>query len=241
MGMPVSIEAVGSDEKVMHGAIERAYSRLVWVDEIFSTYKADSEISRINRGELSVAGAHLAVGEVLRACDEMRVKTDGYFNIQTADGIDPSGYVKGWAIRGAASVLDRAGVDCYVVEAGGDLQARGSAENGGPWRVGIRHPEPDMRDKIVKVLGVNNGAVATSGTYERGLHIYNPHTGRPVTSLASMTVLGPDIVTADVYATAAFAMGTKGAAWVARQGLECYVIGHDGVAVYSPGMKEYFL
>jgi len=239
MGMPISIETVGSPEKVMVDAIERAFRRLVWVDEIFSTYKPDSEISRINRGELTVAEAHMAVREVLDACEVMREKTDGYFDIHHAREIDPSGYVKGWAIKDAAGILDGAGVERYIVEAGGDLQARGTAGDGGPWRVGIRHPE--MLDKIVKVLGINNGAVATSGTYIRGMHIYDPHSGRAAASLASMTVLGPDIVTADVYATAAFAMGKPGAAWVAKQGLECYVIGHDGVAVYSPGMAKYFL
>ena len=234
MGMPVTIEVDGAGEAAVEAAMQAAFDFLRWVDQTFSTYKPDSQISRINAGELVEARADEVVREVLAACEEMRRRTEGYFDIHRPGGrIDPSGYVKGWAIRGAAAKLEDTGLRNYFVEAGGDLQVRGSR------RVGIRNPL--NRREVVKVLAVTDGAVATSGTYERGEHIYDPHTGGPATELASMTVVGPDIVTADVFATAAFAMGTRGAEWVATQGLECYAIGHDGQATFTPGLRQYFL
>lgn len=237
MGMPITIEVVG-DGPDLEQAMNAAFDYLVWVDETFSTYKAASEISRINDGELVEAHASETVREVLAACVEMRGRTDGYFDIHRQNGrIDPSGYVKGWAVRGAADKLAEAGRRNYFVEAGGDLQARGHNAEGGPWRVGIRNPF--NKREIVKVLGITDGGVATSGTYERGDHIYNPHTGRAATELASMTVVGPDITVADVFATAAFAMGLKGAGWVATQGLECYAIAPDGSATFTPGLRKY--
>ena len=236
MGMPVTIEVVAGGPRV-RPAMDRAFDYLRWVDRTFSTYKADSEISRLNRGELKPAQADPAVREVLVACEEMKKKTSGYFDIHRGDGIDPSGYVKGWAVQGAAELLSKAGFENYFVEAGGDLQAHGHNADGAAWRVGIRNPF--NRRENVKVLHVRNGAVATSGTYERGEHIYDPHTGHPATELAGITVVGPGIVEADVYATAAFAMGRQGADWIARQGLECYAIGHDGVATFTPGLNQY--
>jgi thiamine biosynthesis lipoprotein len=241
MGMPITIEVVSGKDLQVRKAIDGAFGHLHWVDKTFSAYKPDSEISRINQGELKLADAHSLVQQVISACDEMRDRTEGYFDMRRSDGtIDPSGYVKGWAIWGTGGLLEESGMPNFCIEAGGDILVRGHNSEGEPWRVGIRNPVKG--DEIVKVLRVNNGAVATSGTYERGEHIYNPHTGVPAAELASVTVMGPDIIWADVAATAAFAMGGQGAEWLAREpGLECYVIGHDGKAMFTPGLKRYFL
>lgn len=239
MGMPVTVEVV-ADGMGAEEALEAAFDFLRSADQTFSTYKPESQISRLNRGELVEARADSVVREVLAACEDMWQRTDGYFDIHRPGGqIDPSGYVKGWAIHGAARRLEAAGLHDYAVEAGGDLQVSGHNAEGGPWRVGIRNPLD--RRQVVKVLGLREGAAATSGTYERGDHIYDPHTGRAATELASITVVGPDIVVADVFATAAFAMGARGAEWVAAQGLECYAIAPDGTATFTPGLKRYFL
>ncbi|HEY2003505.1 MAG TPA: FAD:protein FMN transferase [Candidatus Saccharimonadia bacterium] len=232
MGMPVTLEVPDGNDRA--AAMEAAFDRLMWVDKVFSTYKPDSQISRLNRGELKAGQLDSEVRGVLAACEKMRKVTGGYFDIRrTGNEIDPSGYVKGWAIGEGAEILRRAGVERYFVDAGGDMQVRGE------WRVGIRNPF--NRQEIVKALRVSNVGVATSGTYERGEHIYDPHTGKPATGLASLTVVGPDIVTADVYATAAFAMGANGAEWVAAQGLECYAIAPDGTATFTPGLRQLFL
>jgi thiamine biosynthesis lipoprotein len=235
MGMPISLEVVGEAED----AVERVFEYLREVDETFSTFKPGSVISRINRGELQPAAAPAEVRQVLADCEVMRRRTDGYFDIRRGKGIDPSGLVKGWSIGEAAKLLALEGAHNFCLEAGGDIVVRGMNPDGKEWHVGIRNPR--QRDEIVKVLKLTGMAVATSGTYERGEHIYDPHTGKAATTWLSLTVVGPDIVTADVFATAACAMGPGGPVWVAKQGLECYTIGHDERAVFTPGLERFLL
>ena len=194
MGMPVRVE----------GSIDaaRVFAWLRWVDATFSTYRDDSEIARLDRGELD--DPHPLVREVLARCEALRTETDGYFDARASGSLDPSGYVKGWAVERAAVF----GRGRFLIDAGGDVVLRG-----GPWRVGIRHPVE--RDKVAAVITVSDCAVATSGTYERGPHILDPHTGRPASGLSSVTVVGRDLGTVDAYATAAFAMGADGPRWTA--------------------------
>src|SRR4029077_3309918 len=136
---------------------------------------------------------------------------------------DPSGVVKGWAIARAAATLDGRGYRDYFIDAGGDVRTRGHGAPGASWRVGIRHPVE--RDKAARVILATDLAVATSGTYEKGPHIYDPHTGAPATDPLSMTVVGPSILEADVYATAAFAMGLGGLEFIERRSsYEAYAI-----------------
>jgi len=197
MGMPVR---VGGDVDP-----EPVFAWLAWVDATFSTYRADSQISRLDRGDLALADAHPLVRDVLERCDALRVETGGYFEVRAGGRLDPSGYVKGWAVERAAAVADG---NRFFIDAGGDVVLRG-----GPWRVGIRHPLQPRR--VAAVIEVSDGAVATSGAYERGSHILDPHTGRPAEGTLAVTVVGPDLGTADAYATAAFAMGDAGPRWTA--------------------------
>jgi FAD:protein FMN transferase len=185
MGMPVRVE----------GDVDaaRVFAWLRWVDATFSTYRADSEISRLDRGELD--DPHPLVGEVLSRCEALRRETGGYFDARAGGRLDPSGYVKGWAVERAAAF----GRGRFMIEAGGDVVVRGS------WRVGVRHPHE--RDSLAAAITVADCAVATSGAYERGAHVIDPHTGRPATGLSSVTVVARDLGTADAYATAAFAAG----------------------------------
>ena len=145
----------------------------------------------------------------------------GYFSAWIGGTFDPSGLVKGWAIDRATSILTRKGGRNFFVDAGGDVQVRGLREDGSPWRVGIRHPT--SRGKVARVILAQDLAVATSGTYEKGNHIYDPHTHKDATDLISFTVIGPDILQADVYATAGFAMGEDGLGFIdALRGYEAY-------------------
>ena len=139
------------------------------VDALFSTYRAGSEISRIDRGELAIADADPLVSEVLVRCERVREETDGYFDARASGRLDPSGLVKGWAVERAAALLEASGERRFCVSAGGDLVVRG-----GPWRVGIRHP--GRRRRLAAALTVRDAAVATSGAYERGAHVLDPHT-----------------------------------------------------------------
>jgi len=209
MGIPVRVDV--RDAGAGPAACAEVFAWLRFVDATFSTYDPCSEISRIGRGALAVADAHPLVREVLDRCEALRVETGGAFDMRApiAGAIDPTGLVKGWAVERAAALLEAAGARRFLVDAGGDVVVRG-----GPWRVGIRHPR--RRDRLAAVLALRDGAVATSGAYERGPHIVDPRTGLPPAGALSVTVVGPDLGTADAYATAAFAMGLRGPAWSAR-------------------------
>jgi thiamine biosynthesis lipoprotein len=236
MGMPITIEvaeqAVGEDD------LEQVFAYFVSVDERFSTYKDSSEISRINRGELLPAQYSEDMQTILALSEQTRQETDGYFDIQHDGMIDPSGIVKGWSIRQAGGLLRARGFHNFYLDAGGDIQVAGT-KDGRPWRVGIRNPF--NRAEHVKILALSDHGVATSGTAIRGQHISNPH--RPDTSILdvmSITVIGPNVYEADRFATAAFAMGTKGIHFIARlAGFEGYMIDAQARATLTSGLNRY--
>jgi FAD:protein FMN transferase len=200
-------------------AIEAAVGWLHDVDRRFSPYRPESEISRIADGTLAVTDASDDVRAILAICEALRVDSGGVFDARAAgpDGrLDPSGLVKGWAVQRAAETLAAHGCRAFAIDAGGDVVVAGGGRLPAPWRVGIRHP--DRVDRVAAVVTLADGAVATSGTYERGAHLRLPEgiraagSGEPV---RSMTVVGADLIWADAYATAAFLMGQSGLAWVA--------------------------
>lgn len=239
MGMPITLEIV--DEMAMQNDLERIFAYFGEVDETFSTYKATSEISRINRGELSIARASEAVRTVLALCEQTRAETDGYFDIQGPEGIDPSGIVKGWSIHQAAQMLRAKGLRHFYIDAGGDIEVAGCNARGEPWRIGIRNPF--NRHENVKILALTDCGVATSGTAIRGQHIYNPYChGVPLREVVSLTVIAPNVYEADRFATAAFAMGRQGIHFIEeRADLEGYLIDAQGQATLTSGLERYVL
>jgi len=237
MGMPVTIEVVGDEGGE---AAHAAFAYFEDVDARFSPFKPESEVSGFARGDLPFEDVSRELREVLELSELTRRETDGYFDIRRPDGrIDPSGLVKGWAIRNAARGIEAAGHTNYFVDAGGDVQCRGHNAQGQRWRIGIRNPFDEAQ--IVKVVVPGDAGVATSGTYVRGRHIYDPHMSEAVSDeVASLTVIGPDIYEADRFATAAFAMGRHGVVFLEQQpGLEAYSIGRDGVATMTSGFSKY--
>jgi FAD:protein FMN transferase len=236
MGMPIVLD---ERDELDDATIEAVWDELRRADALFSTYKDDSEISRLNRGELALADAHPDVREVLARCEELRVITDGYFDAGRVleSGVDPSGLVKGWAVDRAGDLLDKTGARNYSLNAGGDIRLRGAPLPEPRWRVGIQHPR--VRDKIAAVVEGNDVAVATSGAYARGEHVVDPHTGRPPAGVLSVTIVGPELATADAYATAAFAMGEAGPEWTASLGLyEAMTILADDRVLLTPGFPS---
>ena len=219
--------------------ISGIFTYFEYIDYKFSTYKPNSEISLINQGTLTVDRASLDMRLVFDLAEEMRLETYGYFNIAHGGRIDPSGLVKGWAISNAADMLRGAGCQNFYVEAGGDFQSAGLNPEGQPWRVGIR--SPFNTSEIVKVLAVGSQGVATSGTYFRGQHIYNPVTGRlPNPEILSITVIGPDVYDADCFATAAFAMGRDGIDFIeSKLGFEGYMIDSHRQATFTSDFERY--
>ena len=237
MGMPVEIEIVDNDAK---RTLEAAFAYLVSVDERFSTYKEGSEISRINRSELTLAASSEEMREVFAIAEKTKKETNGYFDIKHPNGsIDPSGIVKGWAILNTAALIRNAGYEDYFVNVGGDIAMSGKNAEGEEWSVGIRNPF--NIHEIVKVVYPHGKSIATSGSYIRGDHIYNPHAPeKKIREIVSITVIGPDVLEADRFATAAFAMGKDGIAFIEQlPGFEGYAIDAAGIATMTSGFAAY--
>jgi thiamine biosynthesis lipoprotein len=239
MGMPVSLALRGrhTDDERAESAWQDALAVLDEVDRTFSTYRDDSVISRLQRGEIDVADCPADVHEVLELGERARMESDGAFDVRRPgpDGhayLDPNGVVKGWAVERAARALEALPDTDFCLSAGGDMVCRTSRPDASPWRIGIEDPHDPQR--MVAVIPVRNGAVATSGLAHRGAHIVDARTGATPTRVASVTVVGPDLVWADIDATAAFAMGTEALTWL--RGRE----GRSGLVVWADGSREVF-
>ena len=236
MGMPITLEVM--DPKVTQDDLDKVFAYFAFVDETFSTYKAGSEISKINRGELLPAQYSAEMKTILALSEQTKKETAGYFDIEQNGMYDPSGIVKGWAIQNAANILKSGGLRNFYIDAGGDIQVCGN-KDGKPWKIGIRNPF--NRAEHVKVLALSDKGIATSGTAIRGQHIYNPH--NPDTALldiVSLTVIGPNVYEADRFATAAFAMGRKGIQFLEKlAGFEGYMIDAQARATLTSGLERY--
>ena len=239
MGMPVVVEI--ADREVTQELFEEVFAYFTYVDEMFSTYKKDSEISAINEGKKKPSEWSDDVKRVFALAEETKQATNGYFDIVTPDGsYDPSGLVKGWAIYNAAQLLRNRGVSNFYIEIAGDIEAAGHSALGKPWSIGVQNPF-DKKREIVKAIHLSNKGVATSGLYARGQHIYNPHKKSTVeTNVVSLTVIGPNIYEADRFATAAFAMERKGIEFIEDlDGFEGYAIDTKGMATFTSGFNQY--
>jgi len=231
MGMPITLDIRGAGDATL---VDTVFEYFEGVDRRFSTYRSDSEISAINRGDVSRQDWSGEMREVLALAERTKNETGGYFDIRKPDGsLDPSGIVKGWAIRNAAGILNRACVGDYFIDAGGDIQSCGRNASGLDWSVGIRNPFSAA--EIIKIVYPRGRGIATSGTYVRGQHIYNPlGIGDPITEIVSLTVIGEDVCEADRFATAAFAMGRDGILFLEQAtGLEGYMVDSNGRATQT--------
>ncbi|MFD5161772.1 FAD:protein FMN transferase [Streptomyces hawaiiensis] len=226
MGFPVSVRI--DDEDLPGAPVDALFAWLREVDARFSPFRPDSEVSRLDRGEVPQPSGDLR--EVLALCEEYRIATDGAFDVRLPGrGLDPCAVVKGWSVQKGAELLRAAGARRFCLNAGGDVIA-----SGGPWRVGVRHPE--HADRLCTVLDLTDRAVATSARYERGDHILDGRTGRPATGLLSLTVVAPTLTEADTVATAAFALGVEGIAWAAaRDGCEVFAVDAQRRVLRSAG------
>lgn len=202
----------------LDAAIAAAVAVLHRADADFSTFRADSWVSRLRRGECGLADCPPHVQAIYRAAEACRVRTGGLFDPGwRRDGtLDPTGLVKGWAADAASWALTRAGATIHCVNAAGDLRVRGQAAPGVPWRLGIA--DPARPGHLVAVVESSDLAVATSGTSEQGEHVIDPRTGTPAHHLASVTIVGPDLTLADAFATAALAAGRRAPELLAELG-----------------------
>jgi FAD:protein FMN transferase len=220
-----------ADDEVIRQLAE-ARDLLQRADAMFSTWMPGSPISRLRRGQITVAQAPAEVSEVLQLCETAREVSGGWFDPWAMpDGVDPTGYVKGWAAQQALGALSARSLCGAIVNAAGDIASFGGLANGQPFRIGIADPFSPRRLATIISLA---GAVATSGTYERGSHLIDPHSGKPSARVASASVTGPDLGLADALATALAVAGQPGLAFVeALEGYEALVIAHDGARTWT--------
>jgi FAD:protein FMN transferase len=239
MGMPITVEIVGAKNST---SVDAVFEYLNQVDARFSTYKDNSEISAFNRGEILPVNLSAEMKEVLRLSAITRDQSNGFFEIRKSDGkLDPSGIVKGWAINNGAKIIRSHGHDNFFIEAGGDVQSGGLNDEGCEWRIGIR--SPFHSDEIIRIVTPRGQGMATSGTYVRGQHIYNPHSpGTMIQDIVSLSVIGPNILEADRFATAAFAMGEQGIYFIENlPGFEGYMVNAQGIATQTTGFGDLVL
>jgi thiamine biosynthesis lipoprotein len=212
--------------------LSRALAVLQRIDAVFSTYRPESPVSLLRRGEVGINDVPQQVRTVLDCCARAKELTDGWFDPWAMPGgVDPTGLVKGWAVERAVEELASAGVTAATVNAGGDIATLGSPEGEEPWRFGIRHPFD--AGQIATVVEVRS-AIATSATYERGNHLIDPHSGAAVSPVASASVVGDSLAMADALATALAVRGEDGLAFVEQAGYEGLVITPDGRFLSTP-------
>lgn len=208
----------------MESALDKARDFSFRVDELFSTYKENSVVSQLRRGEIAIEETPIEVISVWDKCQQAKYLTDGAFDPwAVTGGFDPSGYVKGWAADKIADSLVKAGIEHVQVNAAGDLTLRGGFLEDGvvkPWSIGVSNPENTQ--EVLQVFEITDGAIATSGDYERGAHIHDPFTKMIAIGARSATVLGPDGGLADALATALVVAGKDGAVWFSQPELEGY-------------------
>jgi thiamine biosynthesis lipoprotein len=239
MGTVVTVEIVdaGADQ----AAFDKVFAYFAAVENRFSPFKESSEIFRINQG-LEPDQWSSEMKTVFALSEQTKKETGGYFDIVANNGkYNPSGLVKGWAINSAAKILSALGYKNFYVNAGGDIQVQGRNASGERWSVGIKNPF--KQEEIVKVVYLSDQGIATSGIYIRGQHIYNPlDRDKPIEEIISLTVIGPNVYEADRFATAAFAMGTKGIIFMENlPGFESYMIDKTGRATFTSGFEKYLV
>lgn len=236
MGMPAIVHVV--DPHVREKDIDEVVKYFDSIDRRFSTYKKDSEIFRINAGALAPEQYSKEMQTILALCEQTKQETNNYFDIRINGILDPSGLVKGYAIWQASEQLRLQGFMNIYVEIGGDIQVYGTDEMRKPWAIGIRNPFDEK--EIIKVVHLTDAGIATSGTSQRGTHIYDPIHNTVADEISSITVIADSVYDADRYATASFAMGIDGISWINQQhGYEGYAVMKDKKAYYTHGFNSY--
>jgi len=235
MGMPITIDVV---DEAAPDTLPSIFKYFRKIDECYSPYKTTSEVSKANGGT-PIERLSAEFRWILDLCAQTKSETMGYFDAYHGSNLDPSGLVKGWAIQNAANQLRLKRHANFYIEAGGDVQIDGLNEDGKPWSLGIRNPFDTQT--IVKHLALSGCGVATSGTYIRGDHIYDPvHDFTAPTAIQSITIIGPNVYDADRFATAAFAMGLDGIGFIENlNGFEAYMIDDTQTATFTSGLSRY--
>lgn len=234
MSMPISLALRGrhAGDVRARSAWAAVVAELRRVDRMFSTYRSDSYISRLDRGEISLDGCPPEVAEVLSLGAAAEQQSHGAFRVRRTgpdgrDRLDPAGVVKGWAVDRAAAHLRSLPDTDFCLSAGGDLVCRTLDAVASPWRIGVEDPHDTTH--LVAVLPLRTGAVATSGAAHRGAHVVDGRTGAPPRGVGSVTVIAATLTWADIDATAAYAQGPDADRWLGtRRGRAGLIVWDDG-------------
>lgn len=218
MGMPISIDIPNCKNKAVFNA---CWQLCAQIEVQYSPYIPTSEVSRIASGELSLQNASQSMQEIVALATTYEQTTNGYFSVYFNGAFNPTGIVKAWAIQQLALCIEANGYSTYLVNAGGDILCNSTTKK--RWQLAISNPgDPN---NTIGTITADNIAIATSGSYQKGAHIYDPKAGAPTTALQNVTVIGPSIITADVYATALYAMGLNALPFAKTlQDYSCYII-----------------
>lgn len=237
MGMPITVEIADLSDN--NKIFDKVFAYFTYIDQKFSTYKSDSETTLINEDKIDPKNFSKDMKTVLLLSEKTKKETGGFFDINVNGKLDPLGLVKGWAILNAAKILKETGFENFFIDAGSDIQFSGLNKKRESWTVGIRNPF--NVGQIVKLVKLKNKGIATSGTYVRGEHIYNPKKNyAPADEILSLTIIGPNVYEADRFATAAFAMGKEGINFIEKlKGFEGYSIDKNGIATMTSGFKKF--
>ena len=222
-------------EVELHHVVDEVMNFFKEIDNLFSTYIPNSEVSQLRQGSINIEQCHEWVQTIYKECLDAREITAGAFDPWAVrGGFDPSGYVKGWAADQGVAIAKAAGVEHIQINAGGDISLAGGRSADEPWNIGIRHPEE--RDKVAQIIALVDGAIATSGTYERGEHIIDPATLLPAIGARSATVVGPDAGLAEAFATGLIVAGRSGAHWfIQNPQYSAWVIDRHGDQTWAIG------
>ncbi|WP_395656291.1 FAD:protein FMN transferase [Nocardioides sp.] len=233
MGLPISLALRG--RHATGPRADAAWAEVLGVlreaDRVFSRYQPDSAISRLGRGEIGVADCPTEVAEVLALAEEARRTSGGAFDVRRPGvPLDTDGVVKGWAVQRASRALEALEGTDSCLSGGGDMVCAVRDPGGEPWRIGIEDPRDPTR--VLAVVPVHHGAVATSGAAHRGAHVVDARSGRPPEGVASVTVVADDLTWADIDATAAYAMGRGALDWLRTRP------GRSGLVVWADGSTD---
>jgi len=241
-----------------------ATQHLTISDELFSLIKKSITISELSKGAFDITFA--SVGnlydyrnkkkpsnqQILEQLDKINFKhihlNNEHKTIHYSRAgviIDLGGIAKGHAVDKSIEILKRHGVEHGLVSAGGDTRIIGD-HRGRPWITGIRNPR--VQGKSAIVIPLSNIAISTSGDYERYFiedgvryhHIISPKTGRSISEVQSVSVIGPDSTTCDALSTSLFVMGTEKALKLINEiaQFDAIIIDSKGKLHFSDGLQN---
>ncbi|EJO04187.1 FAD:protein FMN transferase [Oenococcus oeni] len=209
--------------EVILGRAKKIHEWLVLVDHIFSPFRTNSELTLYNHRKIEMTGTNLLFQEVFALSIWAKEMTQGLFSANFVGKYNPTGAVKGWAIEKAeriqlAPLLSDPNFVAVNLNGGGDMQFSSSDKHNWQWEIGIVNPFDNK--KVISCFRMKNGAIATSGTSQRGEHLFNSSTGRAIPeknfNVISSSVIGSELTYSDIWATAIATTTINDHSWLKR-------------------------